>query len=223
MIDDNVVRKSFKNRILGLKNTISVFGVNVVLKDNVFPRMNYNFHRYFGNDVWGVDIYDGKTWPQEYLIYTPVLEEGAEKSKCFSVYSYMKFEEVEQWSESEYNKRPKAYHEWKDLKSKKLLDLVEKDFPEIKDQIEIVYPLSPLSYRDYINNVQGEMYGIEHDCNNAIHSHVFPATKVKNLYLTGQSINMYGMLGVALGSMLTANEFVPIDSIVETISNSKSS
>ena len=66
------------------------------------------------------------------------------------------------------------------------------------------------------------MYGIEHDCNNAIHSHVFPATKVKNLYLTGQSINMHGMLGVALGSMLTANEFVPIDSIVETISNSKS-
>lgn len=219
MIDDNIVRRSYKNRMLNLKNTISVFGVNVVLKKNIFPKMNYNFHRYFGDDVWGVDMYSNKNWPQEYLIYTPVVAEGEEMSKCFSVYSYMKFEEVEQWSDSIYNQRPLDYKEWKQSKSNKLLEMVEKDFPEIKNQIDAIYPLSPLSYRDYINNVEGEMYGVEHDCNNAVYSRVFPATKVKNLFLTGQNVNMHGMLGVALGSMLTANEFVPIDNIVESITN----
>lgn len=222
LIDDGIVRKSYKNRILRLKNTISTFGVHVRLKDNIFPNMNYNYHRYLHNDVWGVDNYDNTTWPHEYLIYTPALKKGVNTSNCFSVYSYMKFEEVEKWKDSNPKNRPQEYIDWKKLKSKRLLDLVEVDFPEIKGKIDYIECLSPLSYKNYLNNVEGEIYGIEHDFNNALHSHVFPSTKVKNLFLTGQNINMHGMLGVALGSMLTANEFVSLESIVKTINGDNS-
>jgi len=217
LIDSSVVRKSYKNRMLGLKNTISTFGLHVKLKNNNFPSMNYNFYRYLNNDVWGVDSYSEKTWPSEYFIYTPVVEKGCNTSKCFSAYTYMKFAEVEKWSSSDVKNRPQEYKDWKEQKSRELLDIIELDFPEIKGNIDYVEALSPLSYKDYINNVEGEMYGVEHDFKNALHSHIFPSTKVKNLFLTGQNINMHGMLGVALGSMLTANEFISIKSIVEEI------
>lgn len=219
LIDNDVVRKSYKNRMLGLKNTISTFGIHVKLKDEIFPNMNYNFHRYLKNDIWGVDNYDEKTWPQEYLIYTPIVKSELNKVKCFSIYTYMKYEEVEKWSESDFKNRPQEYKDWKQQKSKELLDVVGKDFPEIEGNIDYVEVLSPLSYKDYVNNVEGEMYGIVHDFNNAIHSHIFPSTKVKNLFLTGQNVNMHGMLGVALGSMLTSNEFISLNQIVEEINS----
>ncbi len=76
---------------------------------------------------------------------------------------------------------------------------------------------TPLTVRDYTGSKYGSLYGIEKDCNNMIHSHIVPRTKIKNLYLTGQNINLHGIIGVALSAILTAGEFVGTNSLIDKI------
>jgi len=215
MLDPTLMRKSYRKRIQSIENTISTFGIHVKLKEGAFPKLNANYHRYLKDDVWAVDAYDSQEWPQEYFLYTPAQSAG--QSQCFSVYTYMKFDEVAQWADTTIKNRSVDYKEWKRQKGQQLLAVVAKDFPMIKGNIAFIEELSPLSYRDYVNNAQGEIYGIQHDFNNALHSYIFPNTKVKNLFFTGQNINMHGMLGVAIGSLLSVSAFVDIDEVVNEI------
>lgn len=48
-------------------------------------------------------------------------------------------------------------------------------------------------------------------------SHIIPLTKIKNLYLTSQIIDMHGIFGVALSAILSAGEFVGINSLIDII------
>ncbi len=217
MVDDWVLRKSYRTRLLNQKNTISTFGVHVKLKKSILPNMNYTFYRYSSKTTWGVDEYKPDTWPMDYIIYTPANGDLETSSKCFSVITYMNYDLVKQWEGSTHQNRPKEYILWKEKMVERIIDKLELDFPGIKDSVEFVEALSPLSYKDYVNNVAGEMYGIEHDFNNALYSKIFPNTKLKNLFLTGQNVNMHGMLGVALGSLLTAKSFVDINDLLKEI------
>ncbi|MCK5857173.1 MAG: NAD(P)/FAD-dependent oxidoreductase [Bacteroidales bacterium] len=217
MVDDQFLRKSYKKRLLNQKNTISTFSLHIKLKKSVVPSMNYTFYRYLDNNIWSVDNYKPDTLPNEYIIYTPATNDSETMSKCISVLTYMSYDQVKQWEGTSHKSRPKDYLQWKQQMVDKILKVLEEDFPGIVGNIEHVEALSPLSYKDYVNNVAGEMYGIEHDFNNALYSKIFPKTKLKNLYLTGQNINMHGMLGVALASLLTVKDFVPINDLLKDI------
>ena len=50
-----------------------------------------------------------------------------------------------------------------------------------------------------------------------LNSHIVPRTKINNLYLTGQNINLHGIIGVALSAILTAGEFVGINYLINKI------
>ena len=52
-----------------------------------------------------------------------------------------------------------------------------------------------------------------------INSHIVPRTKIKNLYLTGQNINLHGIIGVALSAILTAGEFVGVNTLIDKIND----
>jgi len=217
MIDDKYLRKSYRNRLLNQQNTISTFGIHVKLNKDIIPNMNYTFYRYSQQEVWAVDNYDSDTWPMEYIIYTPAISDKENCSRCFSVITYMSYDLVKKWEGTTHANRPKAYLEWKQQMVERIIEKIDKDFPGVKGSVESVEALSPLSYKDYVNNVSGEMYGIEHDFNNALFSKIFPNTKLKNLFLTGQNINMHGMLGVALGSLLTVKNLLPINDLLQEI------
>ena len=217
MVDDKHLRKSYKNRLINQKNTISTFGAHIRLNKDILPNMNHTFYRFSSKTIWGVDEYNPDTWPMDYIIYTPAKDEKEASSRCFSVITYMDYQLVKQWEGSTHANRPKEYIQWKAAMVERILNKLEQDFPGIKESVEFVEALSPLSYKDYVGNVAGEMYGIEHDYNNALYSKIFPNTKLKNLFLTGQNVNMHGMLGVALGSLLTVKSFVDLNDLLKEI------
>ena len=92
-----------------------------------------------------------------------------------------------------------------------------KKFPNIRDCIQDIYTSTPLSYRDYIGSNRGSIYGYVKDANNPLHSFISPRTKIKNLLLTGQSLNMHGILGVTIGAVLTCSEIVGMESLLNKI------
>ena len=58
----------------------------------------------------------------------------------------------------------------------------------------------------YIGTKDGSLYGIAKDYDDPIRSFVSPKTKIPNLLFTGQNLNMHGVLGVTIGSIVTCAE-----------------
>jgi all-trans-retinol 13,14-reductase len=73
--------------------------------------------------------------------------------------------------------------------------------------------------KDYTGSKNGSMYGIVHDSNNALRTKISPKTKIPNLLLTGQNINIHGVLGVTIGSVLTCTELLGMEYLLEKIKN----
>jgi all-trans-retinol 13,14-reductase len=125
--------------------------------------------------------------------------------------SYMNFSDVEQWSSTrntiprEQQQRGEDYEEFKLRKSEKLIDFVDERFPGIRSKIKSHYASTPLTFRDYIGVRDGSLYGIEKDSSDPIKSFISPRTKVENLLLTGQNLNMHGVLGVTVSAVLTCS------------------
>lgn len=103
-----------------------------------------------------------------------------------------------------------------------LIAEAEKVFPNIRSCIKSVHTSSPLSYRDYIGGDDGSMYGIERDYNNPLASYLSPRTRVKNLLLTGQNLNLHGIMGVSISAIVTCTELLGPNYIINKIHEQES-
>ena len=139
-----------------------------------------------------------------------------------SVMAYMDYEEVREWEQSfntvvHSQDRGASYEAFKKQKTERLLDELEQKFPNIRDCIEATYASTPLSYRDYIGCHRGNLYGFVKDADQPLKTFLSAKTKLNNLYLTGQNINMHGVLGVTIGAVVTCSEILGRDYLIQKI------
>jgi len=217
MIGEGDIKKSFRNRMNKKENTISAFAVHLILKKDKFKYINANYNYYKRPDVWYASYYDEKNWPEHYFMHFHTPEKGSEFTNCIGLLTHMKFEEVEKWKGLPINRRGDDYKEFKNNKAQQLIDLVTIRFPELKDLIIGFDVSTPLTYNDYLGTPKGSMYGTLRDSNNPVGSYISPRTKISNLLFTGQNLNLHGMLGVSLSSIITCGEFVGIDNLLKEI------
>lgn len=206
--DTPVIRPVYRNRIKSLENSISVFVIYIVLKPGTFKYRNRNYYYFDEVDVWKCMDYTPENWPYTYALFEGVPQHQDEYTEAMTIMSYMRYDEVKQWADT-YNTttheddRGQDYEEFKKQKAEKLLDTVAIKFPEIRNCIETYYTSTPLSYRDYIGTDDGNMYGIVKDFSEPLKTMISPKTKVDNLLLTGQNINLHGVLGVTVSGVIT--------------------
>jgi len=136
-----------------------------------------------------------------------------EFAESLTAISYMDFDEVKDWENTfntvaDEHERGTAYERFKLEKTEKMLDALEHKIPNLRHAIKTIYTSSPLSYRDYIGNFEGNMYGYMKSSENPLKTMVSPRTKIDNLFLTGQSVNMHGILGVTIGAFNTCAEII---------------
>ncbi|MDT4883248.1 hypothetical protein FQZ97_1192750 [compost metagenome] len=104
--------------------------------------------------------------------------------------------------------RGPAYEAFKQDRTERFLKEIEKKFPGIQNCVEAVYASTPLSYRDYIGGEKGNMYGYVKDSKHPMLTFISPRSQIKNLYFTGQSVNMHGILGVTMGALASCSEIL---------------
>ena len=220
MIDQDKIQKSYFNRITNLKNTTSVFSLFITFKAGSFPYMNYNYYYTKTYDsVWVATRYTHDTWPTGIMLLTPPTAGGNEYAEKMIVNCIMNFDDVKRWEGTKTGKRGNDYLAFKNERTEKIMNILREIFPGIEKSIDQISASTPLTIRDYTGSKNGSLYGIEKDCNNMINSHIVPRTKIKNLYLTGQNINLHGIIGVALSAILTAGEFVGINTLIDKIND----
>jgi len=219
MTDSKLLRKSYRSRINELEETISVFSVYFSLKSNCFPYFNYNYYHFNEDNVWSIPKYNPDKWPQEYLFLTLPTANTSKFAETATAMTYMKYEEVKQWENSSLGNRGIDYEEFKKHKAEILIDQIEKQFPGFRASIKNYYTSSPLTIKDYTGTKNGSMYGIVHDCNDPLRTRISPKTKIPNLLLSGQNVNIHGVLGVTIGSVLTCTELLGMEYLLEKINN----
>ncbi|MGZ4037660.1 MAG: phytoene desaturase family protein, partial [Bacteroidia bacterium] len=62
------------------------------------------------------------------------------------------------------------------------------------------------TYRDYIGSTDGTSYGFAKDFRLPMSSFFTSRTKIKNLLITGQNLNLHGVLGVTISAVATCSE-----------------
>ena len=220
MIDSDQVQKSYLHRITSLKNTTSVFTVFITFKEKSFPYINSNY--YYAptyESIWKATEYTTETWPMGMMLLTPPISGENKFAGKMIVNCIMNFEDVIQWTDTKPGKRGNDYLVFKKQCADKIMSILKGIFPNIEDAIEGISASSPLTIRDYTGSKDGSLYGIEKDCTHMINSQIVPRTKINNLFLTGQNINLHGIIGVALSAILTAGEFVGVNTIINKIND----
>jgi all-trans-retinol 13,14-reductase len=219
---ENRFLNAYKKRVKSLENTMSSFTLHVVFHKNTFKYLNHNIYQYHVDDVWQGTSYTEKTWPEGYFICTPASSKSEDYADSMSVMTYMSIDETKKW-DTTFNTttapedRGEEYAAFKKNKEDILLKKLEEVFPGINSKIKKVYSSTPLTFRDYIGNHDGSMYGILKDSNNPIKSSINTKTKIPNLYLTGQNLIFHGILGVTIGAFVTCFEFVDRYKLIEKV------
>lgn len=226
MIGEDKFRKSYYKRIQELEVQIAPFSIYIVFKPESFKYTNHNYYHFRDSTkIWEAANYTQESWPESYMISMNVSEEDQIWAESLTGITYMHFEEVQQWATtrntvSEKEDRGEGYEKFKIEKTEKFLLELEKKYPNIRESIKSIHASTPLSYRDYIGGHNGNLYGYIKDSNNPLKTFISPKTKIENLYFTGQSINMHGVLGVTIGAVATCSEIVGSNYLVKKINNS---
>jgi all-trans-retinol 13,14-reductase len=224
MTETSIIKHAYKNRIRSLENSIGGFVINIVLKKGSFKYLKHNYYYHKDGYVWNMTDHTEKNWPLGYALFCSASSKSEEFAESMTVLTYMRYDEVKQW-ENTFNTvsvtddRGEVYEAFKKHKAEILLDRVEEKFPGLRDCIKSYYTATPLSYRDYIGNDDGSMYGIVKDYRNPLKTFISPRTKLPNLYLTGQNLNLHGILGASMSGLVTCIAFMGNETIVEKIRN----
>ncbi|MDR6465536.1 NAD(P)/FAD-dependent oxidoreductase [Chryseobacterium sediminis] len=219
LIGEDRLKKSFLNRVLSWKPVSSCFSIYLVLRSQSLPNFNYNRYHFSSEEqVWNAFRYRKEAWPETYMLSSTPSKHHPEFAESLTAISYMDFDEVREWENTfntvaDEHERGEAYERFKLEKTEKMLDALEKKIPNLRYAIKTIYTSSPLSYRDYIGNFEGNMYGYMKSSENPLKTMVSPRTKIDNLFLTGQSVNMHGILGVTIGAFNTCAEILGKETI----------
>jgi all-trans-retinol 13,14-reductase len=224
LVESPLIRNIYRRRLKALANTVSAFVLNIVFKRNSYPycRQNYYYHK--AGSAWNMADYTKDNWPLGYAIYLTRSSKEESWSEGMTIFTYMRFEEVQPWAGTvnttlENQERGGSYEEFKRIKSERLISCVEEKFPGIRQHIQSYTSSTPLSLRDYIGTDDGSLYGIAKDYRDPFRTMIPPKTKIPNLFLTGQNLNLHGILGSALSGLLTCSAVLGTDAFLEKIKN----
>jgi all-trans-retinol 13,14-reductase len=113
--------------------------------------------------------------------------------------------ETRQWEDSVTGNRPEAYRIFKEDIGERMLRHIELRCPELKGRMKYAGCSTPLTLRDYTNSPFGSMYGVKHKLEQY---NPFPVTRLKGLFLAGQSIISPGILGAMMSAFIVCGNIL---------------
>ena len=224
MLPKELTKGPYFKRVSALPNSLSSFNVHIVCRPQSFPYLNHNHYHHRSDDPFAQPDYDEAKWPLNIMISTPASSRSDVFAEGITLMTYMRSSETTPWADTHNTivrpgQRGEDYEAFKVRKAEQMITAMEEVFPDIRQCIQSYYCTTPLTFRDYIGTDDGSMYGLEKDYRSPMQTFIPPRTKVSNLYLTGQNINLHGMSGVTISSIVTSSYFVDRKELISRIRN----
>lgn len=217
------MRKSFRKRVASAPNTSGMFTACFSLRNDSIPYLNRN-QFIFNEDADPWSAPDGTV--SRIMISYPVPEsfrsgDCQASRKVFAdrmdILTPCSWDEVSQWQGTQVGRRGDDYVRFKQKKIRNCLKIAERLVPGIADAVNEVYTSTPLTYQSYNLSPEGSAYGLRKDFHSPLLSVLSPQTPVDGLLMTGQSLNLHGVLGVSMTSLLTCGAILGMDRIREEL------
>ena len=199
------IKRVYVNRINVLPNTFGVFSLYLIMRKGSQPYINNNVYIHASGDVWYKDNAGAEIESCMISYQSSGDNDGCE---VITLLVPMDISCLEQWYGTSPDRRGEDYLAFKEAYSRKILDFVKSYGYDFYGKIERMYSTTPLSFKDYTATKDGSAYGIMKDCRYPEACFVPVRSKLKNMFFTGQNVNLHGVLGVTLTAMLTCSEFI---------------
>ena len=121
------------------------------------------------------------------------------------VVSIAPYDRFQKWENTKWMKRGEDYEAVKDKLSHRLIEVLEREVPQIAGKIAYSELSTPLSTRHFGGYDEGEIYGLEHTPARFRERALRPKTGLKGFYLTGQDVCTAGVAGALFGGVLAAS------------------
>lgn len=220
LVPEGTFPKGFVTRITGVPDSCSAFSLFIDLKPGAFPYIDHTcyYMEDFGS-IWTQAEVSGDCWPLGFMYMTPPDAGQGEFAERMLVHCIMGFDQVARWEHTSLGKRGDEYRKWKEERVAAIMRILENLFPGFGGMVANVYAASPLTVRDYFNTRNGAIFGGRKDCENLMRSQLPVFTKVRNLLLTGQNINLHGICGVPLTAINTAEAILGRNVLLKKIND----
>lgn len=197
--NSSLLKKVYRRRIDNLENTNGMFTAQLLLKPETVPYFNYNEFLYDGLEAW-----DGRG----YMVSCRVPEDGSAYARQIDILTPMNIKECATWLDTYPMHRGEDYLQFKAQKAQQCISVAERFLPNLHEYVQEIHTSTPLTYRDYNLSPEGSAYGIRKDAAAPLLTVLSPRTSIPNLLLTGQSLMLHGLHGVAMTAMYTTKEII---------------
>ena len=201
--ESRYIRKIYRKRITSLENSFGMFTANIRLKKDMLKYRNNNIYIYSNIPVWQINDSLERNEINGVLISYSLDDSDNGFASAIDILTPVRCNDFESWKESKVMRRGADYETYKREMADMMIDFVGRYMPELKTCVDKVYTSTPLTYRDYTSTYMGSAYGIKKDCNNLMQTMLTPRTPIPNLFMTGQNLNLHGILGVSMTSVVT--------------------
>ncbi len=212
--------RGYTKRLNEIQVSYSAFSLFIDFKPDMFPYIDHTC--YYMEDygsMWSQDRVEENEWPKGFMYMTPPDPGQGRFAGRMLVHCIMNYDEVRRWEHTKVGDRGEEYLKWKHTRIDKILGKLEGIYPGFRGMISNVYGASPLTIRDYYHTKEGAIFGYRKDCRDMMVSQLPVYTKVKNLLLTGQNINLHGICGVPLTAINTSEAILGLNYLVNLINN----
>lgn len=117
-------------------------------------------------------------------------------------------EQFRPWLGSQWGKRGEDYHALKQQLAQKLLEILFKHRPQLREALDFYELSTPLSTQWFQWNEQGEIYGLDHTPARFKETALHTETPIKNFYLTGADVVTAGVGGALMAGVMTATRML---------------
>jgi len=183
MVDDDAVGAAYKERLFRMRESPGAV--------QVFARLRRPLQSV---DRTGVLLLDGE----------PLLMLHPDDDRLEAML-YSGQDGFERWRDEPVLRRGPEYEAYKSARMRSMLDRMARVAPELPDSIEDLYGATPLSDEWYTRNEHGSVFGVSHDLEQQGLDRPSPRMRLRNVWFTGHSITMPGILGVLINAFATCD------------------
>ncbi|MCP4638986.1 MAG: NAD(P)/FAD-dependent oxidoreductase [bacterium] len=126
-------------------------------------------------------------------------------------------DEWESWRTGTAKERGTGYSEAKEQIAERVMTALEAHWPGCKQSLELTDVFTPLTIEDYTLSPGGSCYGLEKSVTGIRQTVMRARTRIKGLYLAGQSVLLPGVVGTVISGMNACGAIVGYERMMDEV------
>lgn len=210
MLPESIFRPIYRKRLAALEESASA---HILYLSFEGPESSLDGRNLFLFSAPGFPRFDTSLEDRPMYVAGAGRANGGVKNGCV-VICPAESSETEAWASSQRSNRPKEYVAFKREIGERLLQHLDDFLPGFSSRCDMLDQATPLTMRDYANTPVGGLYAVKHKVGQL---NPLPQTRLRQLFLAGQSLAAPGLLGAMISAFLVCGFIIGHEQLREEL------